>query len=746
MNRSRWTFKYILCALIIATLLISGAYAEQVVRFDYKYGEEAQGLYEQNQPNVIVFNGNTYVFTDARASFTEAFSPIGRKTLSLYELTVPKDRIAEFREPEDRYLGNLAINPPAGTEMELYICVGDRNTGVYTVGDPIKTSTPYSENIHATLDSYDTLQIIDRIYLYSYEENGQRVYNALGLYIDYEDYNASLLESVVAANLAADSLPTPEPVIATPEPTEETTPEPTEAPTPEPTEAPTPEPTEAPTPEPTEAPTPEPTEAPTPEPTEAPTPEPTEAPTPEPTEAPTMEPTEAPTPEPTEEPTHAPAIPAPVETDPPKDSVSLEQIDINAENVDVNGASEMSPTDDESGTIRDFLPLLIAAALIALLILLALLFHRRKKKGVDETAQRRRFFRLVDIDERMRHQKPAVYEDIASLEALCSRFRDFASSRLHLYYSQDMIRCFIASFAASRLIIMQGISGTGKTSLAYAFGKFVQNDACIIPVQPSWRERSDLLGYFNEFTKRFNETELLEKIYESQYNRDIYISVLDEMNIARVEYYFAEFLSILEMPNPDEWIVSIVPDHWALDPVKLDNGRLRLPRNMWFIGTANNDDSTFAISDKVYDRAMVLDIDSKAEPFNAQDTPPLHLSSERFEALLNEAKQKYSISAENIDKIQTLDSYIIKHLRVAFGNRIMNQFHNFVPVYMACGGAELDGIDYILSKKVLRKLESQNLAYIRDEIDDLCDYLDELFGCGAMKNSIDYLKRLKKLG
>ena len=76
----------------------------------------------------------------------------------------------------------------------------------------------------------------------------------------------------------------------------------------------------------------------------------------------------------------------------------------------------------------------------------------------------------------------------------------------------------------------------------------------------------------------------------------------------------------------------------------------------------------------------------------------------------------------------------------------MNQFHNFVPVYMACGGAEQDGIDTILSKKVLRKLESQNLAYIRDEIDDLCDYLDELFGCGAMKNSIDYLKRLKKLG
>lgn len=375
-----------------------------------------------------------------------------------------------------------------------------------------------------------------------------------------------------------------------------------------------------------------------------------------------------------------------------------------------------------------------------------LVIHRNKKKAADENANRKRFFRLMEIDVQMKNHNAKAYDDVANLEELCVRFRNFAASRLHLYYSLDMIRCFIASFAASRLIIMQGISGTGKTSLAYAFGKFVENDACIIPVQPSWRERSDLLGYFNEFTKRFNETELLSKVYEAQYNQDVYISVLDEMNIARVEYYFAEFLSILEMPNPDEWIVNIVPDHWAMDPVKLDNGRLHLPRNMWFVGTANNDDSTFAISDKVYDRAMVLDIDNKAEPFHVEDTSPLHLNCERFEALMQKAKQDYSIAETNIDKIQRLDKYVIKHMRIAFGNRIMNQFYNFVPVYMACGGTELDGIDYILCKKVLRKLESQNLAYIRDEIDDLCDYLNELFGCGTMNCSMEYLRRLKKMG
>lgn len=687
--------RYIVCVLLITFLLVSAS-AEQVVRFDLSNLD--------NTENAIVLNGNRYIFTDRHSSFAEAFPLQTEKLDSIYNLTVPEANINGFDEPEDRYLGLLSINLPANTEMELYVCVGDRNTGVYTVGDCISVKSNYMENIHATFDANDVLQIIDRIYLYSFEENGKRIYEATGLYVDFENYEATLLESVIAANLTADSLPTPEPIEVTAEPTEvpaTATPEPTEVPataTPEPTEVPataTPEPTEVPA---------------------TATPEPTETPMPV----------------------------AAAATEPPKDTLALEEIDIAAEKVDVNGEIEQTSAEEVQTAFQRYFPWLLAM-LVCLLLFIILLLRRNGKKTTDDTSRRRRFFRLMEIDKAMRHHKPAAYADIASLDDLCRRFRDFAASRLHLYYSLDMIRCFIASFAASRLIIMQGISGTGKTSLAYAFGKFVENDASIIPVQPSWRERSDLLGYFNEFTKRFNETELLEKIYEAQYNQDVYISVLDEMNIARVEYYFAEFLSILEMPNPDEWIVSIVPDHWLQDPAKLDNGRLRLPRNMWFVGTANNDDSTFAISDKVYDRAMVLDIDSKAEPFEAPDTNALHISSTRFETLLSEAKRQYFILDENIAKIRLLDQYLTKHLRVAFGNRIMNQFYNFVPAYMACGGTELCGIDYILCKKVLRKLESQNLAYIRDAVDDLCDYLDEQFGVGTMKNSIDYLKRLKKM-
>jgi 5-methylcytosine-specific restriction endonuclease McrBC GTP-binding regulatory subunit McrB len=129
-----------------------------------------------------------------------------------------------------------------------------------------------------------------------------------------------------------------------------------------------------------------------------------------------------------------------------------------------------------------------------------------------------------------------------------------------------MIRLFISALASTKLVILQGISGTGKTSLAYAWGKFLKHDSCVASVQPSWRDRSELFGYFNEFTKKFNETDILKTLYEAGYTDDIYTVILDEMNISRVEYYFAEMLSILEMPNKDEWIIEVVPSAWKAIP------------------------------------------------------------------------------------------------------------------------------------------------------------------------------------
>ena len=368
-----------------------------------------------------------------------------------------------------------------------------------------------------------------------------------------------------------------------------------------------------------------------------------------------------------------------------------------------------------------------------------------EKKEEQSPTGESRFYKLTEIDKIYENYVPPVYDDEITLPELCDRFRNFACSRMKLYYNPRIIRLFIAGMSTSRLMILQGISGTGKTSLPHAMGIFLNNPATIASVQPSWRDRTELFGYFNEFTKRFNETEVLKKMYEATWNDQIYLTVLDEMNIARVEYYFAEMLSILEMPSRDEWIVDLVPSGWPNDPKHIDKGRFRLPQNMWLIGTAHNNDSTFAISDKVYDRAMPININSKGVPFDAPWADNIFISYKHLEAMFKESQEIYKVSQDVLDKVNKLDDYVIEHFRLAFGNRIVKQLKEFVPAYVGCGGTEIDGLDYVLCNKIFRKFESLNLSYIRDEIDGLILYLSELFGEENMQESKEYINRLKKL-
>lgn len=356
-----------------------------------------------------------------------------------------------------------------------------------------------------------------------------------------------------------------------------------------------------------------------------------------------------------------------------------------------------------------------------------------------------RFYKLTQVDLEIQEYVPPEYNNEITLPEICDMFRNYACSRMGLYYEPKIIRLFLSAFSTTRLILLQGISGTGKTSLPYAFGKFLKNDVTICSVQPSWRDRTELFGYFNEFTKRFNETELLKKMYEATYKDDIFVTIMDEMNIARVEYYFAELLSILEMPSRDEWVVSLVPSVWNTDPKHLFDGKLRLPENMWYVGTINIDDSTFAVTDKVYDRAIPIDINSKGKYFDAPWTDHLDLSYKHLESMFEECKIKYKVSEDSLKKLAELDDYVIEHFRLAFGNRIVKQLIDFIPAYVGCGGTEIDGLDFILCHKILRKFESLNLSFIRDEVGGLITYLNKHFGKSNMKESKEYLERLQKL-
>ena len=362
------------------------------------------------------------------------------------------------------------------------------------------------------------------------------------------------------------------------------------------------------------------------------------------------------------------------------------------------------------------------------------------EKDPEESLQPSRFPNLSAMDLAPK-QEAAPYQTM-TLPQICNGFRDYAAGELGLYYDIADIRRFVAGMGISKLVILQGMSGTGKTSLAYAAGEYFGNPATIVPIQPMWKERSDILGYFNEFTKRFNETTLLCKLYEAGTKQDVYITVLDEVNISRIEYYFAEFLSLLELPDPKKRLLDVVSDSWNTDPKGLKGGKLLLPENMWFIGTANNDDSTFSISDKVYDRAAVIDLDRKCAPFPVGDAKVAHISFAELDRRFAEAKNKCSLSARSRENLAKLDSYLAQTFRISFGNRILRQIEDYVPIMVACGGTETGALDDILARKILRKLEQVSPALLRNQVPALSTTLEELFGDLPMSQA--FLSRLLK--
>ena len=356
-----------------------------------------------------------------------------------------------------------------------------------------------------------------------------------------------------------------------------------------------------------------------------------------------------------------------------------------------------------------------------------------------------RFPKLTSVDNNYKDRDTSImFKEGLSLEELCNSFRNYAASKLGFYYTIDVVRELFAGMATSKLIILEGISGTGKTSLAYALGKFFCFDSSMIPVQPSWKDRSELLGYYNEFTKKFNETEFLKSLYITTYRKDINVIVLDEMNLARIEYYFAEFLSVMEMKDKENWVIDLIPSQEAGDPAHLEDGKLRIPQNVLFIGTANNDDSTFTISDKVYDRAISLFFDDKGRPFEAQEQEPLSIPYAQLEALFSEAKKQYGVSQDMIKKFDELDNFVIKKFKLAFGNRILKQLETFVPNYVACGGTETDAFDFIFTNKILKKFESLNIAFLKEELQELSVYLDKLYGKGKFPKAQAYIEAMIK--
>jgi len=310
-----------------------------------------------------------------------------------------------------------------------------------------------------------------------------------------------------------------------------------------------------------------------------------------------------------------------------------------------------------------------------------------------------------------------------TLHDICVHVIEYArSSKEALSYSMREIKSFIAGLSFSRFSILQGLSGTGKTSLPKIVMSAIDGNCELIAVESSWRDKNELLGYYNEFNKKFTPKAFTEGLYKASLNPDIpTFIVLDEMNLSRVEYYFSDFLSILEHDKKMQQLKLFDVQLCPVDEINdaylslVDGNTLEIPANVWFVGTANRDESTFEISDKVYDRANTLNFDKRA-PKPAQtggEIAKKFLSYNKLLALFEESKTMH-FDAESNPIVQKVEMLLAPY-KILLGNRVIKQIESFVKVYVSCSSDKRtpsqtadfihEALDCILLSKLVRKLE-----------------------------------------
>lgn len=324
---------------------------------------------------------------------------------------------------------------------------------------------------------------------------------------------------------------------------------------------------------------------------------------------------------------------------------------------------------------------------------------------------------------------------------------DYHSQRDGLYYSmRDFVNVHTA-IKCSSLVILSGLSGTGKSQLVEVYAKAlgIEERLLVIPVRPSWNDDSDLLGYVDlvHMVYRPSDTGFVDLLVSAQNNSDkMYLVCFDEMNLARVEHYFSQFLSILERQKRE---LQLYDEQYIgrLYNSKDYPYKIKIGDNIRFVGTVNVDESTYHFSDKVLDRANVIQLNVlnyatewKEKPYATKR--PVIWSSDDYARLLVKGL------ASHADRLHELLWDIHQLMQCAstkygIGPRIVKAIETYLnnlPQEVIDNFDRRSALDYQVVQRVLTKVrgpESQlgaildknstnNFERIFDQYQDLSDF------------------------
>ncbi|EKT4489489.1 AAA family ATPase [Shewanella algae] len=357
---------------------------------------------------------------------------------------------------------------------------------------------------------------------------------------------------------------------------------------------------------------------------------------------------------------------------------------------------------------------------------------RREIESLKDMQQGQPTFpELTKMDEELREGSvtqpiPALAEFIDDLQArICQ-----VDPNNPLYFGKDTLRLFMGGLAMSQLHILQGISGTGKTSLAKAFARAVGGQCTVVPVQAGWRDRYDLVGHYNAFEKRFYEKECLHALYKAQtpaFKDRFNVVLLDEMNLSRPEQYFAEFLSALELTGDDRHVVLMENTPAKYPQLLMEGRKIRVADNLWFIGTANHDETTFEFADKTQDRSFVMELGrNDSEGISTTLKRPVVYSVSSMQAAFDTAIKQYRPEVDQLFKVlqeHEITKVLEQRFGIGWGNRLERQARQFIPVVMACGGTPSQALDHLLSTRLFRD------GKVTGRYDTKAEHLNKLESC-----------------
>lgn len=324
------------------------------------------------------------------------------------------------------------------------------------------------------------------------------------------------------------------------------------------------------------------------------------------------------------------------------------------------------------------------------------------------------------------------FSDLTQEDMLQIQTNIYRNSDNIFMYPMDVIKNIIASISTDQLTVLYGSSGTGKTSIIGKLADAIGAKYKVIPVQSSWIDRQDLLGYFNPLSKMYYSTPFLDAIKEAEEDEDtLYLIGLDELNLSQVEYYFADLLSLREQNEPiplysrQEYENNIAEINWYIQQNKdlqlnensikdnvlnkeTFNYNLRLknmnsfkpdlfiPKNVRFIGTMNIDGTTKPLSPKVIDRAYFIEVEKRNKNESLDN-----LDAKRLKITTNDLNK----NIESIINFNELPITTLKELNVVLNERSKKYMQQVAKIYQQLGiKSDKELIDEIFYSKVLPKV------------------------------------------